>query len=328
MSAVSSGLSKLASSMTYQRPFYWTVKIRRSTDPDMQCTRFESAKFCEKRRQHVIKFLQRRLKGDDGPDIILDVWDDDFIPIHPSDHHAIAHLERRRHESDEHKSLRRLIRKLKSCKPKRECGSGACPVCMRQYRRWHVSELLQTVPQGGVLLLFTYSPGKRIPADKISRNHMRAIKKRLLKQLARLLPKTAQGVGWVDLKVRLTGHLEPHIHMIVYGCTEAELKAAEPRSLRKGKKLHPKKRKGKAVDPWNVQVVRAGEEQWTALYTVRSIPKRKEDYFAKPEFRDRYDPVETRHLLFKDRCEMRDRLVLFRVQKKNGKRLRSNVVKK
>ena len=319
--------------MEYERPFFWCEKIPRRHDVAILCPdAFETELLCKRRNQHTIALLKRFISGNPGSDLDGDLREvDDYVPRYLQDDNTgskfrIAEARAYRRKRIIVTQARKLLKKLLSCRPRRECGSGACAVCTRQYRRWHTADLLRLVRIGTRLLLFTFAPGKRIPADEITRKDMRAIRKRLLRQLRRKGKRTMQGVGWVDLKVRLAGFFEPHIHLIVFGCTADELLNAEPRGLRS--RLAPgAKRKGKPVNPWDVREVRAGEEAWAIGYTVRQLPKRGEAFFETRTFRDRYDPLEVRHLLFKDRCKLRHRLVLFRVQKKNGKRFRSNVVK-
>src|SRR5690606_28772712 len=106
--------------------------------------------------------------------------------------------------------------------------------------------------------------------------HLHGARKTLVRQLHRICPAGTRAVGWTDLKVRLAGYFDQHIHMIVFGCTEAQLKAAEPRTLKKARRSHPRLRKGKAINPWDVESVKKGDEQWTTAYVVRQFPKRGE----------------------------------------------------
>lgn len=320
--------------MKYKRPFFWCEKIPRKRDAAVLCPDFDDEKECERRRQYSIKLLKRFLADNKS---VADLDDDmvevnDFVPDYldeedPWDKTQIErHRQRRRHRIFI-TQVRKLLKLLLSCKPGRECGSGACHVCTRQYRRWHVAALLRLVKIGTPLLLFTFAPGDRVKAEDFKRKHCLSIRKRLLRQLARACPDSAQGVGWVDNKVRLAGFFEPHIHMIVFGCTAQQLKDAEPGGLR-SREAPGAKRKGKPVNPWDVEPITAGEEPWTIAYTVRQLPKRNEAFFKTRQFRDQYDPLEVRHLLFKHRCKMKHRLVLFRVRNKSGTRFRSNVAEK
>jgi hypothetical protein len=67
---------------------------------------------------------------------------------------------------------RSLVQKLEDCSPESPCGSGACPICTREFRLWLLKEGLQVVEAGGPTVLSSEAGHTRywtsasvIPAD-------------------------------------------------------------------------------------------------------------------------------------------------------------------
>jgi len=116
----------------------------------------------------------------------------------------------------------------------RRCGRVLCPLCQREFRRWMVGQILeQFAPSNGPIFFVTLIPTQRkLPPDRLSELRPAHLKDALRKQLVRGGLRNARVVGRIDISFNentrreWSPHWQPHLHLIVCGCSEAQLRFA------------------------------------------------------------------------------------------------------
>lgn len=122
---------------------------------------------------------------------------------------------------------------LTSCRRRWRCESMSCPVCMRQFRRWYISEgghLLHTLrPRYFVTLI----PARMAtPRGELDRRSLQQLKSSLRSHLRRGGLGRAVVIGAVDISLELSGYddevgyWQPHFHVVIAGTTRKEIGAA------------------------------------------------------------------------------------------------------
>jgi len=170
-------------------PFYWRVKIRTKYDPHRHWKRFESVATCRRKKVRRINQLRR-----------------------------IA---------SRNYAAQQLLATLEGCRKNHRCGSMACPICMRRFRRWQVSEALYTLRNEErstfrfiTLILHTYVMKYGFDPRKVN-----SFKQGLMDRLQAKLPKGACLIGWIETHWEPDmGGFMPHFHGIVAGATYEELR--------------------------------------------------------------------------------------------------------
>lgn len=295
-----------------KRPFFYRITVKPKHDPDHQFPHFEKPRQC--------KFtLKLRIEA-------LEEW-------------LLSKYAKRDKEKAE--EVRALLKRLLSCEREAECGSPACPKCRRQYRRWYASEYLK-LADGQEILFLTYIPqSEPLEFEDVDDRYIRKITARLLKRFERKLPESARAFGSVDLKVLWEGEVEPHFHVLVFGCTADELRALKvdkrKRKRRRKGDDGPKKKRGKGA-PWVVDNVMP--EDWMDIVTYsarqtgkgyeisspqtyRALQRRKKtDKYFREEIWPRLRSVLVDQWLLANRMTWSQLRVQFRIEKRNGVRLR------
>lgn len=126
----------------------------------------------------------------------------------------------------------RIVPDLMICKHWSPCGLLPCPNCMRFYRIWIVAEILRLF-QGQDLLFVTIVPPRlRFPAGSLSDFEPRNLIERVKRQLERYAPRGTIAIGGIDFSFEVDNvngrpaAWQPHLHLIVAGCTKLELRKA------------------------------------------------------------------------------------------------------
>jgi len=260
-----------------KRPFFARAKIKPKYDPHHQFKRFETRKDAERTSQFRIRVLREWLLKDRE-----DIESDREAGLLP----RCEAVRRRRKEAKE------LLQKLKNCRRKAECGSPACPVCRRRYRRWFCSEFLK-LADGRDFWFLTYIPKEGPQSlETFKIKTLGVLKNRLFRRFERKLPGTAEAVGTLDLlKVRLDGTIEPHFHVLVMGCTHKELSDVkiDKRKRKRGRKekswnSKPKAKRRRGA-PWRVDTVMPSEWMDAVSYFVREKPRNDEVESSKLKWR-------------------------------------------
>jgi hypothetical protein len=120
-----------------------------------------------------------------------------------------------------------LASKLKACRKKQPCQSAACPVCMRQFRRWLSGEMLRLLGKTPNLLFVTLVPPALVlPADELNTLSPRKMGDMLRQQLIRAGLGHVKAIGGIEVDFNdKTKMWEPHFHIIVAGSTPAQFEA-------------------------------------------------------------------------------------------------------
>lgn len=266
-------------------PFYWRVNIRKKYDPHLHWDDFESVKTCHRKKAKRINQLRR-------------------LPTHNA-------------------GARSLLEVLEACRANRRCGSMACPICMRRFRRWQVSEALFTLRHEErstyrfvTLVLHQYVMEYGFDPGKI-----RSFKRGLMKRLQAQLPDGARLIGWIEVAWEPdVNAFMPHFHGIAAGATYEGLRALKPKNnLVKGKR------------PLVIKRIKDGTEMRLATYCVKQFPRRWTDRQKKGAKRNGTSSgpsavrasIELQRLIGLAKFRPEELLVMRGVRRnKNGRRLR------
>ncbi len=271
-------------------PFYWRTKIRRKYDPARHWGDFESKATCYRKQRKRINLLRKicssgswAAQGEVSPVLTL----------------------------------------LEGCRKGHRCGSPSCALCMRQYRRWFVSEALYALRDQPRPLYFTtlilheYLMPHDIDAAKVV-----AFRDNVMKRLQATLPPEARLIGWVEVSWEADQNgFMAHLHAVSGGCSYKDLRTLKPK-----RGLVPGKR------PLVVKKIKDGDEMAVTTYTVKQFPPGTRIRKAKAERREaarggnpkrKAISAETRRLLGMANFRA-DELIITRGlrREKNGRRLK------
>lgn len=144
------------------------------------------------------------------------------------------------------KDAQRVAKRLKRCKPQRRCGSGACPVCCRKFRRWWVGEVLNLLsPTHGVkgngdavaLTITLVNREHRRAAGQLHTLDLKKLIDQYRTQFKRANLDAAVVVGAVDFSFNVDGlkrwepHWSPHLYLIVRGAASEAVRERLKRYL-------------------------------------------------------------------------------------------------
>ena len=124
-----------------------------------------------------------------------------------------------------------LARKLRRCREKSPCGSMACPVCQRRYRRWWLAQaaplLNHSRDQTAVSLIV---PHWQRPFGRLHEFDARRFKAAMRARLRRALPDNLV-VGGIDISLNVGGLFAsrtwaPHVYLIVDDADKETVRAA------------------------------------------------------------------------------------------------------
>lgn len=261
-------------------PFYWRVKIRKKYDPARHWKNFESEATCHRKKVRRINQLRR--------------------------------IASRNPEAQQ------LLATLEGCRKNHRCGSMACPICMRRFRRWQVSEALYTLRKEKrstyrfiTLILHAYVMKYGFHPLKVN-----SFKQGLMDRLHAKLPKGACLIGWIETHWEPDmGGFMPHFHGIVAGATYEELRRLKPvHNVPEGKR------------PLVIKRIKKGDELAVATYCVKQFPRRptaRQKKGAKGKSYGSSTSIELQRLIGLSKLQPEKLLVLSGVRReKNGRRLR------
>ena len=125
----------------------------------------------------------------------------------------------------------KLAKKLSRCKKGRRCWSGACPVCMRRFRRWFASQALSIIKEQDAPLLVTFVPSKvDLKRGQLLTLDVRKMIENLRKRLAHTDVANVIVLGAVDISFNVSdnnhddGYWQPHFHVVATGVSKHTLK--------------------------------------------------------------------------------------------------------
>jgi hypothetical protein len=123
---------------------------------------------------------------------------------------------------------RRIARVLKRCKRGRRCGSAACRVCVRRYRRWICAEMLRVLRRYQPIFHVTLVDERDfLPVRQFANFNPKRMLDKIRQRFTRGLPATAFAVGSIDINFfERTQLFQPHFHLVVGGCTSGDVKSA------------------------------------------------------------------------------------------------------
>jgi hypothetical protein len=193
-----------------------------------------------------------------------------------------------------HESESSLVRKLSACRKARRCGSGACPVCLRLYRR----RLLQEAEH----LFQTHADWTRvsiIPADlDIPGGSLSGIRldmqvKRLRKRLERSAPCLSKAIvfGGIDFSFNIEendetqGYWQGHLYLLIAKKNTRVLREAVKAAFLP-EETAPRPYRFRAVDNAPAAVT----------YAFKSMFNRRSRYFVDGEPRTRTLPLKPHQL--------------------------------
>ncbi|MBP2292236.1 hypothetical protein [Azospirillum rugosum] len=143
-------------------------------------------------------------------------------------------------------AARRVAKRLKRCKPQRRCGSGACPICGRRFRRWWVGEVLKLLSfteitdgdnDAVVLSVTLVNRDHRRQAGQLHTLDLRKLIDQYRTQIKRAGLNVRFMVGAVDISFNIDGlkrwepHWSPHLYLLVNGATSKAIREALERHL-------------------------------------------------------------------------------------------------
>ena len=115
------------------------------------------------------------------------------------------------------KGIRKLHKTLSKCRKRQRCGSAACPICFRLFRRWLYAQLVNlvgTIPGARIMTIVFYSEmvtDKELDSFNITRLH-----NRLRKQLKRC-GFTMPVVGGFEIDFHEEEEVwVPHYHLLIF----------------------------------------------------------------------------------------------------------------
>ena len=139
---------------------------------------------------------------------------------------------------------RAIGKQLAGCRDGRRCLLPVCRKCRRRYRLWLAAAMVRLLGEGKGLLFVTLIPrDERLPPGRLHKFSPRRLIERLKRQLARSGLGHVVVIGGVDLSFNVDSdgkqpaRWEPHLHLIVAGCSKEQLLAALRRHYRPSKEV-------------------------------------------------------------------------------------------
>jgi hypothetical protein len=177
---------------------------------------------------------------------------------------------------------RALAKKLKRCKVGKRCGSGACPICCREFRRWWVAAVLGLLEKADP----RFQNGALIAVNLVRAGHQRAEDELLsldLKKLIDVYRKRLRRAGFGDLVIvggvdfsfntdslgRWSDHWCGHLYIIVGGIPVKDFK--------KGMAEGPSE-DGTVVRPRRSRVVEADGLLRAISYSWKTVFERRNSF--------------------------------------------------
>ena len=218
------------------------------------------------------------------------------------------------------KAERLLANKLKRCDDDSRCHSGACPVCVGQFRvdllregEVVLEEFKDWVGASIVPAGFLFAPGKLGDFDPA------AMAKMIGKRLERHFPDVPVVIGGVDISFNLTdnkaGVWQPHLYLIMQGKPSGRL-VNRLKAAFAGEPL--------ANRPVHIQALYSHRGPLT--YVFKSVFNRRSTYFFRSKQRVRTqslkDPELRELAVALDRFPLGTRLILKGVRRSGGSPMR------
>lgn len=102
-----------------------------------------------------------------------------------------------------------LVERLKSCNSSSPCHSGACPVCVRTFRKALLSEGCNVLRTKRVVRVSWVPPGGIISVGELSHVDLARFAAKLLRALQRALSSNAVAIGGIDLSLNVRDNGNP-----------------------------------------------------------------------------------------------------------------------
>ncbi len=96
-----------------------------------------------------------------------------------------------------------LVKRLKSCNSSSPCHSGACPVCVRTFRKALLSEGRNVLRTKQVFRVSWVPPGGVVANGELSSFDLSRFAAKLLRALQRSLPSNAAAIGGIDISLNV-----------------------------------------------------------------------------------------------------------------------------
>lgn len=215
----------------------------------------------------------------------------------------------------------KLAGKLKKCKKHNRCGSGACPICYRLYRKRMILETIKVIPDLHAIMLGTLIFYNEI----LLKNELQSFSQ---KDMKRLINRIQQQLKRLSIQTPLIGSFEfvyspkhqvwiPHLHFIALTSEPEELDPLRPYLLKNSRNQTIAKK------PLPLKLEHITEEYASTIgYCYKSSWNRRTR--NKNGKKDLVGKRLTDSLLALDRLGMREKLFLFKfksVKTKSGLKL-------
>ena len=212
-----------------------------------------------------------------------------------------------------------LAEKLENCTKKEPCESGACPKCLRKFRRWwyyETDKICDKYKKAYALTIVLYD--ELLENNQLNKYEPGTLKKRLRKQLVRSgFTKPVLGALDMDFDTELECWM-PHFHLLVLS-SEREIKTLRKRFYRPTEPI--KGHSAMVLRPTHHSLIKDRDKQLTYLF--KSYWVKKEIYIDETGKRRtrafRLDKHELQtSLRYMDRVGIKGRLFLYKLRIRKG----------
>lgn len=171
-----------------------------------------------------------------------------------------------------------LAKRLKACSSSSECRSGACPVCVRKFRKTLLREGRRVLRRKKVVRVSWVPPGGIISFGELSSIDLARFAAKMLRALQRSLPPMTVAIGGIDISLNVNENRDAawqiHGYALVTlpaigGRTSSDLRKA----LRRGLSLCDV-----AARPLHVSEVRSGDFDRVLSYAIKADFYRRSSY--------------------------------------------------
>lgn len=207
-----------------------------------------------------------------------------------------------------------------TCTKDARCDSGACPICMRRFRRWFGHAVMNLIGRKAAVFVTVVDERRHCPPGELGALSLED----LLDECTALMSIAGLGnlvmVGGIDFSFNTDGagrwpdHWCPHFAVLVIGATPNTVKAALSKRFRASSVVRRPVNAKAVTDPLG-----------GITYLIKSVYSRRSSYFDKKK--KRYDardlplkaPQEHELTLFLDQFQPVDRLFLQNIRIKGAK---------
>jgi hypothetical protein len=124
-----------------------------------------------------------------------------------------------------------LAERLSTCRIEAPCLSGACPVCMRRFRKTLLQEGQRVLSRAGLIRVSWIPPRGLVPMGELANLDLARFSAAVLRALQRALPPNAIAIGGIDLSMNVVENRNPvwqlHAYAVVSLPADSSISVAD-----------------------------------------------------------------------------------------------------